>query len=336
MMIDQSRVERLVVHRVGNAARGEPLQLSGRGIAVDEAVSGLILDGYLKGIISDKRKYQFYHETDLNLNELYHFSRAFFNGEQDLVEVSQAIARHLHARSTHPNIMAGDLLVILFSGLQDGDRSCRALGVFKAEIQEDFLTIIENEEVFDLRHATGINPRLIDKGALLLEHGPQLYALDRQGGEAKFWVEDFLKAMRVPDSATSSKVVAEVIEQISEQIEDPQQQVQFKDEVLTLCKSEAELSPRQMGNVAERFVSPDEVNRLFDSAADQYGFELQSDRTVPAQGLARRLEKTWSKVGIGHGVSLLLPSDLSLQNVRSVQGENGELTVTLELLRKAD
>lgn len=336
MLISESRVERLVVHRVGNPARSEPLQLSSKAIGVDEEVSALILDGYLKGIVSDKKKYQFFHESDLNLNELYHFSRQFFRGEMDLLEVSQRIAKHLYARSQHPNIAAGDLLVILFSGLGDGDSHQRGLGVFKAEIQEDFLTIVESGEVFDVSHASGINPRLIDKGALLLENGPLVYAVDRQGHEAKFWLDDFLQAMRVPDTSTSSKVVAEVMEQISEEIEDPQAQVRFKDEVMTLCKTEPEVSPRQMGSMAERYVAPEQVNRLFDSAAESYGFTLQSDAPLPAQGMARRLEKSWSKVGVGHGVSLLLPSDLSLQNVRSVKGDNGELTLTLHLLKKED
>lgn len=336
MQITEARVERLVVHRVGNPARSEPLQLSGKATQVDEGVSALILDGYLKGIVSDKKKYQFYHESDLNLNELYHYSRQFFRGEADLLDVSQRIAKHLYARSQHPNIMAGDLLVILFSGLSDGDREVRALGLFKAEIQEDFLTIVESGEVFDISHASGINPRLIDKGALLLEHGPLLYAVDRQGNEAKFWLDDFLQAMRVPDTSTSSKVVAEVLEQISEEIDDPQEQVRFKDEVMNLCKTEPELSPRQMGSMAERYVGPEEVGRLFDNAAESYGFSLESDAPLPAQSVAKRLEKSWSKVGIGHGVSLLLPSDLSLQNVRSVKGENGELTLTLFLQQKED
>jgi len=215
-------------------------------------------------------------------------------------------------------------------------REVRALGLFKAEIQEDFLTIVESGEVFDISHASGINPRLIDKGALLLEHGPLLYAVDRQGNEAKFWLDDFLQAMRVPDTSTSSKVVAEVLEQISEEIDDPQEQVRFKDEVMNLCKTEPELSPRQMGSMAERYVGPEEVGRLFDNAAESYGFSLESDAPLPAQSVAKRLEKSWSKVGIGHGVSLLLPSDLSLQNVRSVKGENGELTLTLFLQQKED
>ena len=334
MMIGESRVERLVVHRVGNPTRGEPLQLSGKAIGVDDAVSALILDGYLKGIVSDKRKYQFYHETELNLNELYHYTRQFFRGEVDLLEVSQRIARHLHTRSQHPNIATGDLLVILFSGLGEGDSRQRALGVFKAEVQEDILTIIESGEVFDISHASGINPRLIDKGALILENGPQLYALDRLGQETKFWVEDFLKALRLPDTGSTSKLVAEVIEQVAEEIEDPAAQLRFKDEVLTRCRNEPEVSAREMFDVAERYVEPQQVNRLFDSAAESYGFSLEASSPLPTQGVAKRLEKFWSKVGVGHGVSLLLPSDLALQNVEMVKGEGGELQITLHLLQK--
>jgi hypothetical protein len=37
---------------------------------------------------------------------------------------------------------------------------------------------VEAGEVFDIRHASGINP-LIDKGALILENGPLVYAVDR-------------------------------------------------------------------------------------------------------------------------------------------------------------
>jgi hypothetical protein len=54
------------------------------------------------------------------------FTRQFFRGELDFLTVSQRIAKHLYARSQHPNISAGDLFVILFSGLSDGDRELRA------------------------------------------------------------------------------------------------------------------------------------------------------------------------------------------------------------------
>ena len=148
----------------------------------------------LKGIVSERRKYQFFHESDLKLNEMYQYSRECFRGELDFLAYSQRVAKHLYARSQHPNISAGDVFVIEFAGLHDGEREMRALGIFKSEIRDDFLTLTESGQEFAIGHASGINPRLIDKGALVLEYGPYAYAVDRLGQQAKFWTEDFLQA----------------------------------------------------------------------------------------------------------------------------------------------
>ncbi|MBE9610735.1 nucleoid-associated protein [Chitinilyticum piscinae] len=333
MMIEESRVAQLVVHRVGNPARGEPLQLSERAASVDAEVSQLILEGYLKGIVSERKKHQFIHETDLNLNELYHYKQQFFRDEIDFVALSQAIARHLHARSQHPNISAGDLLVILFENLADGERVQRAIGVFKSEIRDDFLTVVESGEVIDLRHATGINPRLIDKGALLLESGPDVFAVDRQAQSAKFWLDDFLQVLRVPDPASTTKLVAEVLEQVSEQIADPKQQQQFKEAVLTRCREEEEFLPWEVTDVAEKFVPREQVSQVLDQAAQSHGFSLEKNTRVPAKNVAKRLERSWSKIGIGHGVSILQPSDLNLEDVNIESGDE-EIVMTLYFSKK--
>lgn len=335
MIIAESRVESMVVHRVGNPTRGEPLQLSERTTLVDEAVSGMLLDGYLKGIVSDRKKHQFVHETDLNLNEVYHYSRQFFRGEIDFLEVSQRIAKHLYGRSQHPNISAGDLLVIQFAGLTDGERELRALGVFKSEIRDDFLTIIEGGGVFDISHASGINPRLIDKGALILEHGPTVYAVDRLSREAKFWLDDFLKALRVPDKASSSKMLASVVEQLSGEIEDPVEQARFKDELLTLVESQPEeVQAKALTAAAERFVPREQVEEALGSAAESYGFELDDEARLPAKGVAKQLEKTLSRYGVGHGISVLLPSGITLKNIQSQNDGEGGLTLTLFLNKR--
>lgn len=334
MLIDEARVERLAVHRVGNPARGEVLQLSDRTPAVDDDVSGLLLNGYLKGIVSDKKKYQFFHETDLKLNEVYHYSRQFFDGELDFLQVSQRIARHLYARSQHPNISAGDLFVILFTGLSDGDRPVRALGVFKAEIHDDFLTVVESGDLLDIRHASGINPRLIDKGALILEYGPVVYAVDRQGQQTKFWLDDFLKAMRVPDAVSKSRMMASAVQQISSELEDPVAQANFKDACLDLCAQGETVTAGDVMSLAGRFVPGEQASQAFDAAAESCGFPFDQGTSLPAQGVAKRLERTLSKYGIGHGVSVLLPAGLTLKNIHSSDDGEGELTLTLRLRRR--
>lgn len=334
MQTQHCRVESLIVHRVGNKARDEGLMLSDSPATVDEPVAGLILDGYLKGVASDKKRFQFFHESELRLNEIYHYTRQFFAGELDFLEVSRRIARHLYARSQHPNISAGDLFVILFSGMDDDNQPERALGIFKSEIRDDFLTLTEAGSRIDLSHAQGINPNLIDKGALVMEHSPTVYAVDRFGQKTKYWLEDFLKARRIPDLRSSTQMMTRVLEQLSEGIDDPVEQVRFKDEVLTLCGSEETLPARDVTAMAERFVPKDHIDSAMKDATERWGFELEDSARLTGQGMAKRLERTLSKASLGHGISLLLPSGFRLENLRSVnEGEDG-LTLTLKLSRR--
>ncbi|MCG9093574.1 nucleoid-associated protein [Laribacter hongkongensis] len=334
MQIQDATITRLVVHRVGNATRGEPLLLSGRATEIDEAVSGLLLEGYLKGIVSERRKYQFFHESDLKLNEMYQYSRECFRGELDFLAYSQRVAKHLYARSQHPNISAGDVFVIEFAGLHDGEREMRALGIFKSEIRDDFLTLTESGQEFAIGHASGINPRLIDKGALVLEYGPYAYAVDRLGQQAKFWTEDFLQAMRLPDPAATTRVVAKVVEELSGTLEDPLTQSRFKDDMLTLCQESEQLSASDFSRAAEQYLPRETVHQAFDSAVEASGYTFEAAPAVPAESMARRLERTLSRYGVGHGISVLLPHGTTLRAVESSAGTDGGLTLILQLVQR--
>ena len=334
MEIGDCSIKALTVHRVGNQARSEPLQLSDRTPVLDETVCALLIAGYLDGIISAKNRFQLFHESDLRLNEIYQYTRQFFNGEIDFVAVSQRIARHLYAQSQHPNIRAGDLFVIAFDGLTDGDRSMRALGIFKAEIRDEVLTIIESADTFDISHVSGINPRLIDKGALILEHGPAVYAIDRQGTQTKFWLDDFLKAMRVPDTASKSRMMGQALQALTREMEDPVAQSGLKEACLALCEDQQTVSTGQVMSLAGKFAQPEQVASAFGAAADACGMSLDDAADLPAAMVAKRLQRTLSRFGVGHGVSVLLPAELALQNIQSVAGDGEILTLTLRLKRR--
>jgi len=161
-----------------------------------------------------------------------------------------------------------------------------------------------------------------------------VYAVDRGGQQAKFWLDDFLKAMRVPDANSSSRMVASVVEQLSEEIADPLEQARFKDEFLAVCGAEEEMSTGQVSSIAEKFVGKEQVSQAFDSAAEAYGFALDEEARLPAQNMAKRLEKSLSKYGIGHGISVLLPTGITLKNIQSVNDGEGELSLTLKLHKR--
>ncbi|WP_028534244.1 nucleoid-associated protein [Paludibacterium yongneupense] len=332
MDITQARIDRLIVHRVGNKARDEALFLTEADSALDTDAAVMILHGYLKGIVAERRKYRFRHDSDINLNEVFHYSRQFFGGQCDFIELSQRVARHLYSKTQHPNIGAGDLFVILFADL-DGPGS-RAIGIFKSEVREEFLTLDESGGSFKLGHASGINPKMIDKGALLLESDNLVYALDRAGRETKYWQEDFLQAERLPDPASSGRMMAQILESLAQDIEDPLSQLKFKENLRTLCDSTPELSTSQVTALADDYLAPQHIAATVSEAADRSGFALDREARLPSEGLYKRIERSLNKSTLGHGISLLLPSQFSLQHIHSLdQGEDG-MVLTLTLKRR--
>ena len=64
--------------------------------------------------IDMEQQYEFFHESNIALNEVFTYSRAIFEQENNFLEQSQNIAKHLHSVSQHPNIKSGELFIGLF------------------------------------------------------------------------------------------------------------------------------------------------------------------------------------------------------------------------------
>ena len=79
-MIDFGTIfmEKVVIHKVGNKSRNEKFQLSKEEDNVDDENLKIILEKYFLKLFIDKDTYHFYHESDVNLNEIYHFSKKIF------------------------------------------------------------------------------------------------------------------------------------------------------------------------------------------------------------------------------------------------------------------
>ena len=129
-------------------------------------------------------------------------------------------------------------------------------------------------------------------------------------------------------------MMASAVQQLSGEIEDPVEQSNFKDACLTLCDTAETVSAGQVKSIAEKFVPSQQVSQAFDDAAESCGFALDNATSLPAQGMAKRLERTLSKYGVGHGVSVLLPGGITLKNVQSSDDGDGDLTLTLKLRRR--
>ena len=56
--------------------------------------------------------FHLYHETDINLNEVYSYVSAIFEDQGNLLEHSKNLALHLYEQSSHPKINEGEFYVV--------------------------------------------------------------------------------------------------------------------------------------------------------------------------------------------------------------------------------
>lgn len=336
MDLSSSLVHKLIVHRIGNKLRDEELKLSSSESPVNDDLSNLILGGYLQGISSEKNEYRFHHETDLALNETRHYIGQYFRRETDFVEMSRRLAIQLYENSLHPNIRQGDLLIILFDGIVFNNKKRRALGVFKSEVMDDYLTITDSGDNLRVESSNGINPNLIDKGALILEDEDVVFALDRFGNKTKFWIDDFLKVQKSADASTCTKMMTFIAGRVAEAISDPLNRQRYSESIASLCENSESLDVNALAETSRSFIDTDTYQATMSQAHRRFGLSPSDDISAPSTRIAKGLARKVSKLDLLHGVGLLLPDGLHLSDVQIDDAPNNELVFTIRIRRQRE
>jgi hypothetical protein len=336
MDLAASTVTRLAVHRIGNKLRDESLKLSNSESPITEELSTLILGGYLKGISSEKNEYFFHHETDLSLNETRFYAGQFFRDDINFCEASRRLATHLYENSLHPNIRQGDLLVILFDGITYKNRKQRAIGLFKSEVMDSYLTITDSGEALNVVPSFGINPNLIDKGALIFEYEDVVFAVDRFGNKTKFWLDDFLKVKKSADNTTCCKMMSFIAGKVAEAIQDPLDRLRYGESISALCESNENLDAESLSVASKAYIDPNSYQATVSQAQRRFGLSETDNISAPSTKINKNLAKKISKIELQHGIGLLLPSGIKLSDISVIEGPDNELVFTLRLRRKSE
>ena len=90
----EAQLKRLAIHGIGNKSNDEGLTISDGEAPVDEAVSALLTSYFLKPF-KEPEFYRFFHESDLNLNEVYTYVKSIFHDDAARFLQSVNIAKHL-------------------------------------------------------------------------------------------------------------------------------------------------------------------------------------------------------------------------------------------------
>lgn len=199
-MLDCSaaQITKMVIHYVGNKGREERLVLSDnhlRSLAVEE--EELFLEYFLKPFKNED--YQaFHHHSSLEMNEAYNYVHSAFEVATEFLPSSRKLAGHLFESSEHPRINGGEFYMVHFADVVVDGEAVEAIGLFKSERKEFFLSINPDTETFGIEFDQGIDVRKLDKGCLVLKHnaaeGYKVLTHDQlsKGEEAQYWKEDFL------------------------------------------------------------------------------------------------------------------------------------------------
>ncbi|MEJ6978852.1 nucleoid-associated protein [Pedobacter sp. P351] len=197
----EASLAQLSIHRVGNKIQDEFYVLSDNSLQIeDEFLSDLLMQYYLKPFEKVNEVYRFMHSSDMNLNELFHFSTEVFKEKGRFHEVSQQITKYLYDITNHPKIKSGEIYVAYFNNVQIEGELLDAIGIFKSETKETYLKVYPEDSGFNMGYEQdGINIQKLDKGCLIFnsekEDGYKVLVVDQtnRAGEAVYWKDDFLQ-----------------------------------------------------------------------------------------------------------------------------------------------
>lgn len=192
-----AQIESLSIHRVGNKSRNENIFLSAAPFQLNDEITPLIKEYFLKPFREkEENYYQFFHETDLEFNELFNMANQIFDNPENIHEVSKKINTLLFEQSSHPHIKSGEVYVVYFDNVQLDNEKVSAIGIFKSELKHDFLQFQEKESILEMIIQQGINLNKLDKGALIFNknrtEGYKILSVDSNKYDTKYWLENFL------------------------------------------------------------------------------------------------------------------------------------------------
>jgi len=193
----ETALKDLILHRIGRKSSEEEIVYSKDLLQIDKNLEEVLLKYFLLSFRSEEY-FNFYHESDIALNEVFVYVSRIFSEPGSLSEQSLSIARHLYEKSNHPRIKGGELYVVYFTDcLVNGERT-DAIGLFKSENKDIFLKISHSSDNFEIESDNGVNINKLDKGCLIFniekEKGYFVSIVDNtnKGIEAQYWIDEFL------------------------------------------------------------------------------------------------------------------------------------------------
>jgi hypothetical protein len=249
-MFDFSEVSlnQIVVHNIGNRPEEQGIKLSKGEMNVnDHTVEGILKQYFLSAFKADYF-YNFAHDSDLQLNEVFNFVQQIFSDPANFYEQSVNLAYHLYNCSNHPKIKPGEFYVVRFSDVHIGDEVVDGIGLFKSETKDTYIRVYQKEDNYEVDYENGINIKKLDKGCLIFnseeEYGYKVSIIDstNKAGEALYWRNDFLGVAPRENEFYQTNQLIDMFKGFSDSVLTESNNVEKQEQVSFLKRSEEYLN----------------------------------------------------------------------------------------------
>ena len=213
----EAQIKMVTGHHVGNKCNDETAFYSDEPLDLSDDTMREVFTAYATGPFNSKEEYfRLYHESDLQLNTVYHFARNIFDNPENFIADSAGIARHLYEAADSPNIKGGDVFVVLIDDVIVDGQTTEAIGIFKTENPQYFFKTDKEGDAFSVSLDRGNNAQKMDKGCLIVnansENGFLVSVVDQTAKkeEARYWRDNFLKIVTINNFFSQTKSYMDV------------------------------------------------------------------------------------------------------------------------------
>lgn len=240
-MVDLSHsiLEALVLHRVGNPARGESNLITDQLYPLNDDILPVLHRFLLKPFKGDQLL-RFHAADQLSNNVVYSLAQKLFEGgEHQLLETSKALLEHLYQSSGLKNIKAGEFYVAYLKETIVGEEVTDAIGLFKSETRHTFLQYEDQEDRVEIVVQEGVLLDKLDKGCIIFntdaEAGYLVKTVDQNSVDALYWKDRFLGVQPAANEMYYTEAVMNLCRSFANEV--VASKADHKDEVLFLSKS---------------------------------------------------------------------------------------------------
>ena len=222
---NNASISKFIIHKVGNKHNDTKNAFSEKEVHFDEDSYELMLPFLLRPFGNLVQSYRFNHHANIALNEINTYTNELLTEDDNFIEVSKNIVKHLYEQSNSAQIKTGDVLIAKFEGINYQDMIFDAIGIFKIENKTNFFqTFLENKS-YDVLVQKGINSKKVDKGCLILNtsdtEGRIVLSVDNNSYDAQYWLNHFLNIKYADDMNSHTQNYLELCKEFSTEILKP-------------------------------------------------------------------------------------------------------------------